>query len=49
MGVSRIETNAPQKNEMTNLHSAVAYKRYNGLMKEYAENFIKMKNREHWC
>ena len=29
--------------EITKIHSAVAYKRYNGLMKEYVGNFIKMK------
>ena len=29
--------------EITKIHSAVAYKRYNGLMKEYVGHFIKMK------
>ena len=29
--------------EITKIHSAVAYKRYNGLMKEYVGSFIKMK------
>ena len=28
---------------ITKIHSAVAYKRYNGLMREYVGNFIKMK------
>ena len=28
--------------QITKIHSAVAYKRYNGLMKEYVGNFIKM-------
>ena len=29
--------------QITKIHSAVAYKRYNGLMREYVGNFIKMK------
>ena len=28
---------------ITKIHSAVAHKRYNGLMREYVGNFIKMK------
>ena len=29
--------------QVTKIHSALAYKRYNGLMREYVGNFIKMK------